>query len=462
MSSHQTETTSSSITQESAISEKHAEESSLLEKSPTEMTREELVKIATLYQQEKRLAINSQNIASSSDDVGNNIQSTSAEKDKKNGKEKTKKKNQKNEMDWSKQHMEYIALKIAYLGFNYQGLARQAHTTNTIEYHLFEALKKVKLIESEEKSEYTRCGRTDKGVSALGQVISFYGRASKDPNKSFDYVKMLNNLLPEDIRVLAWCPVTKDFDARFGCIQRTYKYFFIKQNLNIDKMREAAEKFIGDHDFRNFCKINAEDVSNFRRKILNVEIVKSDLFHQQHGSDTYYDMYEIVVCGYSFLWHQIRCMAAVLFLVGEGKEEPSIVSDLLDIETYKARPQYPIASEYPLVLYDCVFEDLKWVHSNFETPAEVASHFFEMWKHCSIKTSMYNIFYQAANNALLDRSKLESDYDNQESKYITLRNAVAIRPPKERGPKYVRLLERPTAFSYEECLESLQKKKKKQ
>ncbi|KAG2370637.1 hypothetical protein C9374_001000 [Naegleria lovaniensis] len=456
MSEHQIEASSSIVS--SASSESHSGTScmelSLLDKSPNEMTREELVKIATLYQQEKRMA-NKESRNLSSDD-GN----------KKNGKEKTKKKKkEKNEMDWSKQHMEYIALKVAYLGFNYQGLARQAHNTNTIEYHLFEALKKVKLIESEEKSEYTRCGRTDKGVSALCQVISFYGRASKDPSKSFDYVKMLNNSLPEDIRVLAWCPVTKDFDARFGCIQRTYKYFFIKQNLNIDKMREAALKFIGDHDFRNFCKINAEDVSNFRRKILNVEIVKSDLFHQQHGSDNYYDMYEIVVCGYSFLWHQIRCMAAVLFLIGEGKEEPSIISDLLDIETNKARPQYPIASEYPLVLYDCVFEDLKWIHSNVDTPTEVASHFFEMWKHCAIKTSMYNIFYQASNNTLVDRSKLERDFTNQEgekeSKYMTLRKALTIRPPKERGPKYVRLMDRPTAFSYEECLESLQKKKKK-
>lgn len=64
----------------------------------------------------------------------------------------------------------HIALKILYLGWDYQGFAAQEDTDKTIETALFEALLKTKLIESRETSNYHRCGRTDKGVSAFGQV----------------------------------------------------------------------------------------------------------------------------------------------------------------------------------------------------------------------------------------------------------------------------------------------------
>lgn len=48
------------------------------------------------------------------------------------------------------------------------------------------------------------------------------------------YMVMLNSTLPEDIRVLAWAPVGRDFSARFNCLHRTYKYFFPKGSMNID------------------------------------------------------------------------------------------------------------------------------------------------------------------------------------------------------------------------------------
>ncbi len=64
-------------------------------------------------------------------------------------------------------------------------------------------------------------------------------------------------------------------------------------------------------------------------------------------------------------------MAAVLFLVGQGLEDPSVIDDLLDIATTPARPQYEMADDAPLVLWDCIFpregadgrEDaLEWVY----------------------------------------------------------------------------------------------------
>ena len=82
---------------------------------------------------------------------------------------KTKKRQQR-PFDFSAYGRRHVALKIAYLGWGYQGFASQENTSNTIEDKLFEALDKTRLIENRQTSNYHRCGRTDKGVSAFGQV----------------------------------------------------------------------------------------------------------------------------------------------------------------------------------------------------------------------------------------------------------------------------------------------------
>lgn len=140
--------------------------------------------------------------------------------------------------NFSKYNVQHIALKILYLGWKYNGFVVQEDTTETIEHHLFEALMKTKLIKDRASSNYHRCGRTDKGVSSLGQVISIDVRSSLKGNdsndKEIDYCKILNRVLPNNIQCLAWSPVDKNFSARFDCISRTYRYYFPKGNLNID------------------------------------------------------------------------------------------------------------------------------------------------------------------------------------------------------------------------------------
>jgi len=65
-------------------------------------------------------------------------------------------------------------MKIAYLGWHYQGLVVQEDTDQTIEDYMFNALNVTKLVESRASSNYNRCGRTDKGVSAFSQVANFF------------------------------------------------------------------------------------------------------------------------------------------------------------------------------------------------------------------------------------------------------------------------------------------------
>ena len=72
--------------------------------------------------------------------------------------------------------------------------------------------------------------------------------------RELDYCAVLNRVLPRDVRVLGWCPVSDGFSSRFSCSGRTYRYFFARRRRSLQAMRAAADAFVGDHDFRNLCK----------------------------------------------------------------------------------------------------------------------------------------------------------------------------------------------------------------
>jgi len=252
-------------------------------------------------------------------------------------------KQKKKDFDWTGATFKHCVLKIAYYGTNYHGIAFQEGTA-TVEGALFDALIKVRLIKSREECNFTRCGRTDKGVHAAGNAVSLLLREGND----LPYVQMLNKALPDDVRVLGVREVPPNFSARFSCLCRVYKYFFTqKESLDLDLMNSTAQKLVGDHDFRNFCKMDVEATNNFERKVLSFKVEPLE-----DGN---------VVCtitGYAFLYHQIRCFMAILFLVAEGLEDPSIVDHLLDIEKCPRKPQYELADPAGLVLYDCMFEGI--------------------------------------------------------------------------------------------------------
>jgi len=249
---------------------------------------------------------------------------------------KTKKKPDR-VFDFSRCSTRQIALQISYVGWDYKGFAAQDDTEDTIEGHLFAALKKTCLIETRATSRYSRCARTDKGVSALGQVVSLRvrsklesgpgivppkssshtntiastengaqeegadehnhdddtqeilgkqhwldkapgpphpGLSKEDAEKELPYLQMLNAVLPQAIRVLAWCPVESNFNARFACTHRSYRYFFTKDDLDVAEMRKACALLIGEHDFRNFCKVDKSKGpdQSYRRKILDFQM----------------------------------------------------------------------------------------------------------------------------------------------------------------------------------------------
>ncbi|XP_063338994.1 tRNA pseudouridine(38/39) synthase [Pelmatolapia mariae] len=288
--------------------------------------------------------------------------------------------------DFSAHPRRHVALRLAYLGWAYQGFAVQENTDNTVEARLFEALLKTRLIQDRQISNYHRCGRTDKGVSAFSQVITIDLRstqfcaglgitlpenvdistkAASSATSELPYVKMLNRVLPQDIRVLDWAPVAEGFSARFDCQSRTYRYYFPRGSLDVALMAEAAKRYEGTHDFRNLCKMDVGNgVLQFERTILSATVKPAQ---PQHASSTdQYDLFIFEIKGLAFLYHQVRCMMAVLLLIGQKLEAPDIISQLLDVENNPRKPQYSMAVDYPLVLYDCHFEGLSWTQESEE------------------------------------------------------------------------------------------------
>ncbi|KAF3445351.1 hypothetical protein FNV43_RR10527 [Rhamnella rubrinervis] len=269
----------------------------------------------------------------------------------------------------------YVALKIMYFGQRFYGFASDAQMDPTVESEIFGALEKTWLLVGDKKeSQYSRCGRTDKGVSSVGQVISLFVRSKlkgtwenlehssevvseEQQEGEIDYVRVLNRVLPNDIRVVGWCPVPVGFSARFSCLSREYKYFFWEENLNLLAMESAGRKFIGEHDFRNFCKMDAVNVHNYRRHITS--FVVSPCHVRFEGNQ----LWAFEIKGSAFLWHQIRCMVAVLFMIGQGLESPDVIDTLLDTTKTPRKPQYIMAPEIPLVLQSCEFQDLKFICS---------------------------------------------------------------------------------------------------
>ncbi|THH18227.1 hypothetical protein EW146_g2720 [Bondarzewia mesenterica] len=336
-----------------------------------------------------------------------------------------------------------IALKFTYAGWEYNGLAWQNGPTPlpTVEGALFDMLAKTKLVDEEgglEGCGWERCGRTDKGVSAAGQVVSLWVRsavvderqgvegglqteseedgvgkvsveekvsgtereetAEVPDNEGFEslglssrasssaptpthalkrktelrYIWMLNRLLPPSIRVLAWSPVAPTFSARFNCRFRHYKYFFSAATLDVDAMCKGAERLVGEHDFRNMCKLDpTKQITNFKRRVL-----RADISPVSGSADAGIYVFDLV--GSAFLYHQVRHIMAVLFLVGTGLERPSLVTALLNTDKanpyppfaegdevpslVECKPEYQMADGLPLMLWDCGYaeEDLDW------------------------------------------------------------------------------------------------------
>lgn len=176
-----------------------------------------------------------------------------------------------------------IALKIAYDGTSFYGFQRQPDK-KTVEGSLLAALTRLDAIRSVKECGYRSSSRTDRGVSALGNVVSFI--------TSFDTRELcpaLNSEL-EDIWAYSAVEVPENFNPRIAK-ERWYRYYLPKSGQDVALMAELAKRFVGTHDFSGYAR---KDRRSPVRRIVSIDVSDAGRFHA------------LDFRAESFLWNMVR------------------------------------------------------------------------------------------------------------------------------------------------------------
>lgn len=206
------------------------------------------------------------------------------------------------------------ALKIAYDGTDFCGWQVQPNG-RTVQAELNAAASKV----FGEQIVVTASGRTDSGVHAVGQICHFDAQRQIEGEKVAD---ALNVCLPPDVSVLASAVVPDGFDSNRSAKRKTYLYrlyvsprrnpllsryaVHLKDRPDVNKMKEAADLFIGEHDFAAYCA-SGSAVKTTVRTVYSIDV-------KEDG-----DFIDIEVCGNGFLYNMVRTLAGTLLFYAYGR-----------------------------------------------------------------------------------------------------------------------------------------------
>lgn len=221
-------------------------------------------------------------------------------------------------------------LTIAYDGAAFHGFARQDGLP-TVQGRLEDALRIVL------RREVTTigAGRTDAGVHALGQVVSF-DAADKDPDVHA-LLRSIGSLAGPEIVVTGVRSAEPGFSARHSALAREYRYrlvpgpvpplflrgvaWWVKGPLDLAAMREGASHLLGQHDFRSFCVASTTAGKRTVREIEVLEIEPS----RELGEHCV----NVRIVGRSFLHSMVRIVVGSLVEVGRARRDPSWVAEAL-------------------------------------------------------------------------------------------------------------------------------------
>ena len=208
--------------------------------------------------------------------------------------------------------MPRFKLTIEYAGTRYSGWQKQTNA-RTVQGEIERAIAEC----SRDKTfEFQGSGRTDAGVHALRQV------AHLDVRKALPAETLrrgINDGLPADIHILSVDSVPHRFHARHGAVARSYLYqisrrrsafakpfvWWVREPLDLARMRAAAAAFTGMHDFQSFSDDEPEEKST--------EVLVEEVVLAEDG-----DLILIRVAGSHFIWKMVRRMVGVLAEIGKG------------------------------------------------------------------------------------------------------------------------------------------------
>jgi tRNA pseudouridine38-40 synthase len=238
--------------------------------------------------------------------------------------------------------MHTLRLELAYDGGGFHGFARQPGLP-TVQGTVEAALQKI----SGEQIQTSGAGRTDAGVHALGQIMSFTSAANQD---AAAMQHSLNALCGPAIAVLDATEVPDGFDARFSAESRSYEYGILNREvhdpfsrhttwhhparLDTELMGKAAETLIGEHAFDSFGRV--EQGKSPVRRIESLEIAKEG------------DQVAIRITANSFLQQMVRSIVGTLAKVGAGRMDPGEMSRILHARDRSAAG--PVAPPHGLFL----------------------------------------------------------------------------------------------------------------
>lgn len=221
--------------------------------------------------------------------------------------------------------MRNIKLTIEYDGTRYHGWQVQPNL-QTVQGVMNEMIARI----TGETVRLIASSRTDAGVHALGQVATFKTGSSLDARS---LKRALNSLIPQDIRVREVEEVDETFHARFSAKGKVYEYrifngdlsspfyrhfsWFVRGRLNVARMREAALKLVGRHDFSSFCSAGSMHRTPVR-EIYGIHVRRKAGFVVIH------------IEANAFLKQMARNIVGTLVEVGKRKLTPSQCSAILE------------------------------------------------------------------------------------------------------------------------------------
>lgn len=238
---------------------------------------------------------------------------------------------------------------VEYDGTSYYGWQRL-----TVGPSVQEEVEKALSSIANEKVEVICAGRTDSGVHGLGQIIHFETTAQRTVKA---WRMGANTQLPDDISIRWVGAVADDFHARFSALSRSYRYVILNRpsrpavlhklvhwfshTLDAEKMHDAAQALLGEHDFTSFRASGCQA----KQAVRDVQYVNVE----RDGEFIYVD-----IQANAFLYHMVRNIVGSLIPVGQSKQPIRWIADLLDLQdrtaagaTAAASGLYFVSVAYP-------------------------------------------------------------------------------------------------------------------
>ena len=249
---------------------------------------------------------------------------------------------------------------ISYFGARYKGWAPQPNQP-TVQRRLERVLRHVL---GHEDFSLIGASRTDSGVSCLGGFVQLFLREKVNME---GLLPALNTHLPDDIRLNGVEEVSISFNLIQAVKQKTYRFYFaqesnfhpfasaflvnVSEDLNLELMQQAAQLFIGKHNFKAFCK-PSENKVDFEREVLSAQIQSSDEFL---GTFFPKEINYFAVIGSGFLHHQVRKMMTAIWEVGKGNWELKVIQERLS-NSNAVWEQIPPAPAHGLILWETILK----------------------------------------------------------------------------------------------------------